>query len=130
LKVYFAVPSNSPAPLPAFIDTLEKKMRMKLLKQFTQLHIRPLPREPTIKHFTIARYNKLYELRARIKVMVRIVFTIQNDGSVLLLVPFVKSHKRDTMQALDASLQLLAQINNGTCSVQEMSINQIQEETV
>ncbi len=128
MKVYYVIPADRPAPLPSFIGSLEKKMCRKLFASFALLQNRPLPREPTVKHFTIARYSHLYELRARIKIMVRIIFSVQNDGSVLLLMPFVKSHKRNTMQALDASLKLLAQIEGGTCSVQELSLNEIQEE--
>ena len=57
--------------------------------------------------------------------MVRIIFTLQGDGSILFLTPFVKKDKRDTMRALDASLKLLAQIENGICSVEEVPIKQL-----
>jgi hypothetical protein len=103
-------------------------MRQKPLGCFKLLQSEPLPREPIVKHFTIARYSGLYELRAKNKIMVRIIFTVMAGGDILLLIPFVKSHKRNTMQALEASLKLLAQINNGTCSVQEMLLNKEKEE--
>ena len=125
MKLYYAIPGNGPPDLAAFFDLLEPKMRLKLLNQFALLLTPPLPKEPTIKHFTIGKYSGLYELRARCKVMVRIIFTLQGDGSILFLAPFVKRHARNTMQALDASLKMLAQIKNGTCSVEEMPIKQI-----
>ena len=46
------------------------------------------------------RYSSLYELRAKSKTLVRIIFTMTPDGDVLFLTPFVKQHRRDTMQAL------------------------------
>ena len=125
IKLYYTVPVGGPPPLLAFIDTLEPKLRRKLLRLFLILLKTPLPCEPLVKHFSISKYSTLYELRARSTVMVRIIFTIREDGSILFLTPFVKKHSRNTMQALDASLKLLAQINNGTCSVQEMPISQI-----
>ena len=48
--------------------------------------------------------------------------TLRENGDLLFLVPFIKRHRRDTMQALDASLRLLAQCRDGSCSIQELSI--------
>lgn len=127
MRIYYAVPAGGPSLLPAFLGTLENKLRQKIQTQFRLLQERPLPREPTVKHFSIARYSHLYELRAKNRVMVRIIFTLTADDDILLLVPFIKSHKRNTMQALEASLKLLAQIQSGTCSVKEMSIKPKEE---
>lgn len=79
-------------------------------------------REPYVKHFKIERYQALYELRAKSKTVIRVIFTLTGDGNVLFLSPFVKRHRRDTQQALDASLRLLAQCSDGSCSIQELSI--------
>ena len=121
MKLFYVAPEGESPPLLAFLDALEPKLRRKLMGQFLLLLQPPLPREPHVKHFTIARYSALYELRARSKVMVRIVFTIMDDGSILFLTPFIKRHSRNTMQALDASLKLLSQINGGTGSVKELT---------
>ena len=64
-------------------------------------------REPYVKHFCIERYQALYELRAKSKNLVRIIFTLTDDGDILFLTPFIKRHKRNTMQALDRSLDCL-----------------------
>jgi len=125
MKLYYASSGSGPPDLIAFLDSLEPKLRQKLLRQFHLLMIHPLPREPTVKHFTIEKYRGLYELRARSKIMVRIIFTLQDDGSILFLTPFVKKDKRNTMQALDASLKLLAQIENGIYSTPEIPIKQL-----
>ena len=75
-----------------------------------------------VKHFTLERYSSLYELRAKSKTLVRIIFTMTPDGDVLFLTPFVKQHRRDTMQALESSLSLLDRMRDGSCSYQELSI--------
>ena len=59
-------------------------------------------REPYVKHFGIERYRALYELRAKSRNLVRITFTLRENGDLLFLIPFIKRHRRDTMQALDA----------------------------
>jgi mRNA-degrading endonuclease RelE of RelBE toxin-antitoxin system len=125
LKLYYALPGRGPPDLVSFMESLDSKLRSKLLKQFYVLMTQPLPTEPTVKHFTIEKYGKLYELRARSQVMVRIIFTIQSDGSILFLAPFIKKHTRNTMQALDSSLKMLAQIQSGACGVKEIPITQL-----
>lgn len=92
---------------------------MKLLYAAPKGEASPLPKEPAVKHFTISKYSELYEVRARSKIMIRVTFTILKNGDILFLIPFVKRQPRDTMQALDSSLKLLAQIKNGTGSVSE-----------
>lgn len=123
MKVYYAAPAASPSPFLKFLGTLDHKLRRKLMTQLILLITTPNLGEPHVKHFTISKYSSLFELRTRSKIMVRIIFTIREDGDILLLEPFVKRHKRNTMQALDASLKLLRQIDSGNCSIQELAIN-------
>ncbi len=51
----------------------------------------------------------MYELREKGKVLIRIVFTVQNED-VILLTSFIKRQPRDTMKALDQSLYILSDI--------------------
>jgi len=125
MKLYYSPSGNAPPDLASFLDSLEPKLRQKLLRQFYMLMTQPLPREPTVKHFSIEKYRELYKLRARSKIMVRIIFTIQGDDRILFLTPFVKKDKRDTMRALEASLKLLTQIETGMCSIEEIPIKQL-----
>lgn len=125
MKLLIAVPSKGTAPLLEFFGTLDEKQRQKLLSLFAMLLQSPaaVMREPYVKHFCIKRYQALYELRAKSKNLVRIIFTLTDSGDILFLVPFVKRHKkRNTMQALERSLDYLAHIKDGSCSVQELSI--------
>lgn len=124
MKLLIAVPTEGAVPLYDFFTALEDKQRQKLLSLFAMLLQSPatVMREPYVKHFGIERYQSLYELRAKSKNLVRIVFTLTEHGEILFLEPFVKRHKRNTMQALDRSLEYLAYIKDGSCSVEELSI--------
>jgi len=124
VKLLIAAPSECAPPLYAFLDGLEEKQRQKLFSLFALLLQAPdaAMREPYVKHFKIERYQALYELRAKSKNLVRVIFTLTEDGDVLFLAPFIKRRRRDTMQALDVSLRLLAQTHDGSCSIEELSI--------
>ena len=109
IKTY--IPPGQPAPLSAFLVSLDEKLRRKLLRQIFQLSQIPLCdlKEPHYKHFVLEKYSQFYELREKSKVLVRIIFTIQ-DGDIILLTPFIKRQPRDTMKALEQSLKMLANI--------------------
>ena len=103
-------PPGDHAQVALFIEGLEPKLREKLLRQIIPLPRMPpsILREPHYKHFTLERYRSLYEVRAKNGVAVRVIFTILPEGRVLLLYGFSKRQSRDTMQALDQSLRILA----------------------
>lgn len=110
IKTYW--PPGRTAPVAAFLDNLEPKLREKLIRQIFQLSRTPRSglKEPHYKHFSVERYNCFYELRERGKVVVRIIFTYEPDGEIVLLHAFVKRQKRDTMQALEQSHRILAEL--------------------
>lgn len=124
MKLLIVVPADGSAPLQEFMNSLDEKQRHKILFLFSMLLQSPdiMMREPYVKHFCIERYQALYELRAKSKNLVRIIFTRTENGDILFLVPFIKRHKRNTMQALTRSLDYLANIRGGSCSVEELSI--------
>lgn len=107
-------PDSAPPLILMFLSSLDRKLQHKLDLQIRRLASTPVSAltEPHYKHFTIAKYSRLFKLRERGRVLVRIIFTIQDDGAVILLEPFIKRHKRTTMQALDSSLKLLMQIED------------------
>lgn len=90
IKVY--TPPERAAPVARFIDSLEPRLREKLIRQLIVLPSTPRAslREPHFKHFTLERYRELYELRERGKALVRVIFTIRPNGEVILLHAFVK----------------------------------------
>lgn len=112
IKIY--APPERAAPVARFIDGLDPRLRDKVIRQLAVLPNTPRAslREPHFKHFTLERYRELYELRERGKVLVRIIFTIRPNGEILLLHGFVKRQSRDTMQALEQSLTVLARLRD------------------
>ena len=105
-------PSERAAPVARFIDGLDPKLRDKLLRWLIELPNTPKAslKEPHFKHFALERYRDLYEMRARGKVMVRIIFTIRPNGEILLLHAFIKKQSRDTMQALEQAVTVMAHV--------------------
>ena len=110
IKVY--KPPGGVCQVKAFIEGLEPKLRDKLIRQILYLSQTPLPelKEPHYKHFSIEKYQSLYELREKGRVVVRVIFTPCPNGDYLLLHAFVKRQKRDTEKALEHSLRLLASL--------------------
>jgi len=119
VKVY--QPPGQPAQVAAFIDGLEPRLRDKLVWQIFYLSHTSLSEltEPHYKHFSIEKYRSLYELREKGRTIVRVIFTIRPNGEILLLHAFTKRQKRDTMQALEHSLRLLAELRkHPDCAVE------------
>ena len=65
IKTY--IPPGQPAPLSAFLVSLDEKLRRKLLRQIFQLSQIPLCdlKEPHYKHFVLEKYSQFYELREK-----------------------------------------------------------------
>lgn len=119
IKIY--KPPDGPAQVAEFIEGLEPRLREKVIRQIFYLSRTPLPelREPHYKHFSIEKYQSLYELREKGRVVVRIIFTPCPNGDYLLLHAFVKRQKRDTEKALEHSLRLLASLwDHPECAVE------------
>lgn len=108
IKIY--KPPDGPAQAAEFVEGLEFKLRDKIVRQLFYLSHTSLPelKEPHYKHFSIEKYRDFYELREKNRIVIRIIFTVQPDGEVLLLHAFQKRQPRDTMQALERSLKLLS----------------------
>lgn len=69
-------PPDKPAQLPEFIDSLDPRLREKIIMQLYQLSKphKPELREPHFKRFSLERYRDLCELRVKSKMLVRIIF--------------------------------------------------------
>jgi len=99
-------------PIAAFAGKFNEKITKKM--RFVFLYIsderNPL-REPHVKHFTIEKYKRLYELRLKASnTMIRIIY-FHIDEDIVLLHAFVKRDKRDTEQALEYALKLIEKID-------------------
>ena len=70
-----------------------------------------LLQEPHVKHFSIEKYKRLYEIRLKAeKNMIRIVYC-EADKNIILLYAFIKKSKRDTERALEYSLKLVEKLD-------------------
>ena len=121
MKLWMIAPGEGTPPLYTFLDSLEEKQRQKIFSLFALLLQLPeaAMREPYVKHFGIERYQSLYELRAKSKNMIRITFTLKENGDILFLFPFIKRRQRDTEKALEHSLRLLAELrDHPECAVE------------
>ncbi len=104
-KIYIYKSADGSIPFEDFMGKQDKKMQKKLEYGIKCMAMFPdFMTEPHVKHFSIERYNRLYEYRERIKVMVRIIFTFDKNGDIILMYPFIKKQERNTMQALEQSV--------------------------
>lgn len=119
-KVFLYLSPDGESPFLRFLSVMEPKLRTKLVRGIGNLAAIPEYRtEPHVKHFSLERYAALYEYRARMRIMVRVVFTLDGDGNIILLHPMVKKRDRNTMQALETSLRMLERLKQGEASLVE-----------
>ena len=103
------------------VDTFIKASNVKIKKKFDFI-LRYIAddknqfKEPYVKHFSMEKYRRLYELRLKASgTMVRIIF-YYIDNNVILLNAFIKKDARDTEQALEYGLKLIEQLDKETLS--------------
>ena len=119
-KIFLYVSPQGKAPFLDFLDSLDAKQKKKLDYSLKCLAMNNGKlSEPQVKHFSIERYKRLFELREKAQILLRVVFALDKDNNVILLCPFIKRHKRNTNQALESSLKMLAEINQNTAALRE-----------
>ncbi|GHU81034.1 hypothetical protein FACS1894191_7500 [Clostridia bacterium] len=118
-KIYMYQPTDGNAPFLSFMAALDEKARRKLEHALKSMAITPgRMTEPLVKHFSIERYQLLYELREKSRVLIRVIITF-DSGNVILLQPFIKRNKRDTNTALENSLAMLEEIRRNPDALRE-----------
>lgn len=119
-KVFLYLFPSGESPFLRFLSVMEPKLRTRLVQGIGNLAAIPeYMTEPHVKHFSLERYSALYEYRARMRIMVRVIFTLDTEGNIILLHPMVKKRDRNTMQALETSLRMLEQLKQGEASLAE-----------
>ncbi len=119
-KVFLYISPSGESPFLRFLSVMEPKLRARLVQGIGNLAAIPeYMTEPHVKHFSLERYAALYEYRARMRIMVRVIFTLDTEGNIILLHPMVKKRDRNTMQALETSLRMLEQLKQGEASLAE-----------
>ena len=111
-KIYLYKNDGAKGQVDSFIKTSNIKIRRKF--DFILRYIadeRNQFKEPYVKHFSIEKYKRLYELRLKAAgTMVRIIF-YNIDDNIILLNAFIKRDKRDTEQALEHALKLIEHLD-------------------
>ena len=103
--IYEYVTIDRLLPVGSFVNGLDTKIKKKIFKQMEILENDKNPlREPHVKSFRTEKYKGLYELRTKIKKVVRIVFYIDKDENIVLLHAFTKKHERATDKALGTAI--------------------------
>ena len=63
--------------------------------------------QPHVKHFSLEKYRKLYELRIKAAgTLVRVIF-YEHNTDIILLHAFYKRDRKDTEKALETALKIL-----------------------
>lgn len=104
--------NNGECPVSLFFDKAKEKIRKKFLFQLEYIRDNGnVLCEPYVKHFSIEKYRRLYEIRVKADgTMVRIIF-YEQENEIFLLHAFYKKDKKDTEKALKTSLKLLTSIS-------------------
>ena len=119
-KIFLYISPSGESPFLRFLSVMEPKLRARLVQGIGNLAAIPeYMTEPHVKHFSLERYAALYEYRARMRIMVRVIFTLDGEENIILLHPMVKKRDRNTMQALETSLRMLEQLKQGEASLAE-----------
>lgn len=101
-KICSFISDDGSRPVQEFLIRLEPKHRKKVLVQLHTISVQPdMLGPPLVKAFRTDRYKGLYELRTRIKQMARLIFYLDDEGTIVLLHGFIKKHDRATEQALE-----------------------------
>lgn len=111
MRRIYTYEKNGVCPIDDFFQKANDKIRRKILFQLKYIKDeRNVFAEPYVKHFSIEKYRKLYELRIKATgTMVRVIF-YEHNGEIILLHAFYKRDRKDTEKALEMGLKILHSI--------------------
>ena len=110
-KIYTFCERDGQSPFLSLFHQLDKNLQQKILKGLRCMALFPSYRaQPHVKHFSIERYSQLYEYRERIRILFRVIYTLDTAKNIILLVPFVKKRDKDTQRALELAVQRMETI--------------------
>ena len=111
MRKIYAYTKDNRSPVEEFIQATNDKIKEKLIFQLIYIKDESNPFcEPYVKHFSMERYRKMYELRLKAaETMIRIIF-YEHDGEIVFLHAFHKRDKKDTDKGLESALKILESI--------------------
>jgi len=119
MRKLYAYAPDTRCPVQEFLQSMDAKLHDKLRFQLAYiLDEKSSFVEPYVKHFSLAKYRPLYEIRVKAaEQMVRVIFHEKN-GEIILLHAFHKRDCKDTERALEAARRIYEEItdrNGGIC---------------
>lgn len=111
MRKIYAYTKDNRSPVEEFIKATNDKIKEKLIFQLVYIKDESNPFcEPYVKHFSMERYRKMYELRLKAaETMIRIIF-YEYDGEIVFLHAFHKRDRKDTDRGLESALKILESI--------------------
>jgi len=111
LRKIYAYTKDNRSSVEEFIKATNDKIKEKLIFQLSYIRDESNPFcEPYVKHFSMERYRKMYELRLKAaETMIRIIF-YEHDGEIVFLHAFHKRDRKDTDRGLESALKILESI--------------------
>lgn len=111
MRKIYAYTKDNRSPVEEFIKATNDKIKEKLIFQLVYIKDESNPFcEPYVKHFSMERYRKMYELRLKAaETMIRIIF-YEHDGEIVFLHAFHKRDRKDTDRGLESALKILESI--------------------
>ena len=111
MRKIYAYTKDNRSSVEEFIKATNDKIKEKLIFQLVYIKDESNPFcEPYVKHFSMERYRKMYELRLKAaETMIRIIF-YEHDGEIVFLHAFHKRDRKDTDRGLESSLKILESI--------------------
>ena len=108
MRKIYAYTKDNRSPVEEFIQATNDKIKEKLIFQLIYIKDESNPFcEPYVKHFSMERYRKMYELRIKAaETMIRIIF-YEHDGEIVFLHAFHKRDRKDTDRGLESALKIL-----------------------
>ena len=111
MRKIYAYTKDNRSSVEEFIKATNDKIKEKLIFQLSYIRDESNPFcEPYVKHFSMERYRKMYELRLKAaETMIRIIF-YEHDGEIVFLHAFHKRDRKDTDRGLETALKILESI--------------------
>ena len=125
-KLYTYAPDNR-CPVQEFLQGMDAKIQDKLRFQLAYIldeHSSFV--EPYVKHFSLAKYRQLCEIRVKAaEQMVRVIFHEKN-GEIILLHAFHKRDRKDTERALEAARRIYEEITARNGGISREYLREVQ----
>ena len=120
MRTIYTYEIDGESPVVTFFKNTNSKIVNKLKYQLKYIKDEKIVfSEPHIKHFSIEKYRRLYELRIKTAgVMVRVIF-YERNGEIILLHAFYKRDRKDTEKALEVALKILNSITDENGDVKD-----------